>query len=47
MNLSNHQQIISLHYSLNIKLIKLLNSLTAEEWNAQTIAKKWKVKDIA
>lgn len=47
MNLSNHQQIISLHYSLNIELIKLLNSLSAEEWNAPTIAKKWKVKDIA
>lgn len=47
MNFSNHPQIISLHYSLDIELIKLLNSLTAEEWNAPTIAKKWKVKDIA
>lgn len=47
MNLSNHQQIISLLYSLDNELIKLLNSLTPEEWNAPTIAKKWKVKDIA
>jgi hypothetical protein len=28
-------------------LIDLLKSLTEEEWNAQTVAKKWKVKDIA
>ncbi|OXA87654.1 maleylpyruvate isomerase N-terminal domain-containing protein [Flavobacterium hercynium] len=28
-------------------LIELLNSLTDEEWNAQTVAKKWTVKDIA
>jgi uncharacterized protein (TIGR03083 family) len=28
-------------------LIELLNSLTEEEWNAQTVAKKWTVKDIA
>jgi hypothetical protein len=28
-------------------LIELLKSLTEEEWNAQTIAKKWTVKDIA
>ncbi len=47
MNLNNHQQIISLLYSLDNKLIKLLNSLSPEEWNAPTIAKKWKVKDIA
>lgn len=47
MNLSNHQQIISLLYSLDKELITLLNSLTTEEWNAPTIAKKWKVKDIA
>ena len=47
MNRSNHQQIISLLYTLDIELIKLLNSLTKEEWNAPTIARKWKVKDIA
>lgn len=28
-------------------LIDLLKSLTEEEWNAPTVAKKWKVKDIA
>ncbi|RZJ48622.1 MAG: hypothetical protein EOO44_20580 [Flavobacterium sp.] len=28
-------------------LIELLNSLTEEEWNAQTVARKWTVKDIA
>lgn len=47
MNLSNHQQIIDLLYSLDNELLKLLNSLTPEEWNSRTIAKKWKVKDIA
>jgi uncharacterized protein (TIGR03083 family) len=47
MNLNNHPQIISLLYSLDNELIKLLNSLSPEEWNAPTIAKKWKVKDIA
>lgn len=47
MSLNNHPQIISLLYSLDNELIKLLNSLSPEEWNAPTIAKKWKVKDIA
>lgn len=47
MNLSNHQQVIDLIYSLDNELLKLLNSLTPEEWNSRTIAKKWKVKDIA
>src|SRR5882762_7196230 len=28
-------------------LIELLASLTAEEWERQTIAPKWKVKDVA
>jgi len=28
-------------------LIELLRSLTIEEWNAQTVAKLWKVKDVA
>lgn len=28
-------------------LIELLKSLTEEEWNTQTVAKKWTVKDIA
>lgn len=32
---------------LDDKLIELLSSLTEEEWHAPTIAKLWKVKDIA
>ncbi|NME71181.1 maleylpyruvate isomerase N-terminal domain-containing protein [Flammeovirga aprica] len=31
---------------LDQKLIELLSSLTKEEWTKQTIAKKWKVKDV-
>lgn len=32
---------------LDKNLLELLTSLTAEEWNAQTVAKLWKVKDVA
>lgn len=32
---------------LNRKLLTLLKSLSAEEWQYQTVAKKWKVKDVA
>ena len=32
---------------LDRKLIELLSSLTPDEWNAQTVAKRWKVKDVA
>lgn len=32
---------------LDKMLINLLNALTDEEWNAQTVAKLWKVKDVA
>lgn len=32
---------------LDKMLIELLKSLTEEEWNARTVAKKWNVKDIA
>ena len=32
---------------LDNKLMELLHSLTAEEWEAQTIARLWKVKDVA
>lgn len=32
---------------LDTMLINLLRSLTDEEWNTQTIAKLWKVKDVA
>ena len=33
--------------ALDEKLISLLESLTAEDWNKQTVAKLWKVKDVA
>lgn len=32
---------------LDKMLIELLTSLTKEEWDAQTVAKLWKVKDVA
>jgi len=32
---------------LDSMLIELLGSLTKEEWNAQTVARLWKVKDVA
>ncbi|MBU7570253.1 MAG: maleylpyruvate isomerase N-terminal domain-containing protein [Flavobacterium sp.] len=32
---------------LDAKLMELLQSLTADEWNMQTVAKHWKVKDVA
>src|SRR5260370_18745367 len=32
---------------LEAKLIELLRSLTAEEWEKQTVAPKWEVKDVA
>lgn len=32
---------------LDEQLIKLLHSLSTEEWQRQTVAKKWKVKDVA
>lgn len=32
---------------LDRKLIELLKSLTVAEWNTQTVAKLWKVKDVA
>src|SRR5687768_10838656 len=33
--------------ALDKELVSLLRSLTPEEWNKSTIAKKWTVKDIA
>ncbi|GAA0879854.1 maleylpyruvate isomerase family mycothiol-dependent enzyme [Algoriphagus jejuensis] len=38
---------IDLILALDLKLIELLRSLTEEEWNAQTVAKLWTVKDVA
>ena len=32
---------------LQTKLIELLKSLSEEDWQKQTVAKKWKVKDVA
>ncbi|MBO9674282.1 MAG: maleylpyruvate isomerase N-terminal domain-containing protein [Sphingobacteriaceae bacterium] len=40
-------KILDLLTILDEKLIALLKSLTNEEWNNQTIAKLWKVKDVA
>ncbi len=40
-------QTLQLFPILDTLLINLLKSLTEEEWNTQTVAKKWKVKDIA
>jgi hypothetical protein len=47
--MTNEIQIETLHLFpvLDKKLIELLNSLTTEEWNNQTVAKLWKVKDVA
>jgi hypothetical protein len=38
---------IHLFTKLDNLLISLLRSLSPEEWQQQTIAKLWKVKDIA
>lgn len=39
--------VVDLLLVLDRKLMELLRSLTAEEWHAQTVAKLWKVKDVA
>jgi hypothetical protein len=46
--MANEVKIETLHLFpiLDNKLIELLNSLTAEEWDMQTVAKLWKVKDV-
>ncbi|MFT3935447.1 MAG: maleylpyruvate isomerase N-terminal domain-containing protein [Chitinophagaceae bacterium] len=38
---------VHLFPALEEKLMELLQSLTPEEWQQQTIASKWKVKDVA
>ncbi|MGB8192377.1 MAG: maleylpyruvate isomerase N-terminal domain-containing protein [Chitinophagaceae bacterium] len=38
---------ISLFQPLDDKLLELLRSLSAEEWERPTVAKRWTVKDIA
>src|SRR5687768_2367839 len=40
-------QTTHLFHIIDEKLIELLKSLTEEQWNKQTIAKLWTVKDIA
>jgi hypothetical protein len=38
--------VVDLLPTLDSKLLVLLKSLTPEEWNKQTVAKLWKVKDV-
>lgn len=47
--MTNKIEIETLHLFpiLDRKLIELLKSLTVEEWESQTVAKLWKVKDVA
>ncbi|MBK8851769.1 MAG: maleylpyruvate isomerase N-terminal domain-containing protein [Saprospiraceae bacterium] len=47
--MTNEIRIETLHLFsiLDSKLIELLKSLTKEEWDTQTVAKLWKVKDVA
>jgi len=47
--MANEIKIETLHLFsvLDRKLIELLKSLTAEEWDSQTVAKLWRVKDVA
>ena len=40
-------EVAHLFEPLDKKLIELLESLTPEEWHKQTVAKLWKVKDVA
>ena len=48
--MNSHQNlpinVVHLLPEIDRKLIELLNSLTPEEWQAQTVAKLWKVKDV-
>jgi uncharacterized protein (TIGR03083 family) len=45
----SQQPIFTAHLfpALEAKLIELLRSLTPEDWETQTVAPKWKVKDVA
>ena len=47
MNAEAPQFTPQLFQIIDLRLLELLRSLTAEEWEMQTIAKKWKVKDVA
>ncbi len=39
--------VIDLFPELNSKLIDFLKKLSAADWEKQTIAKQWKIKDVA
>ncbi|MBL7770058.1 MAG: maleylpyruvate isomerase N-terminal domain-containing protein [Flavipsychrobacter sp.] len=47
--MSRDKKIETLHlfHILDEKLMELLQSLTADEWDMQKVAKRWKVKDVA
>lgn len=47
MNKPEKINVIALIPELDKKLFKLLEGLSAEDWDKQTIAPKWKVKDVA
>ncbi|MFC3809373.1 maleylpyruvate isomerase N-terminal domain-containing protein [Lacihabitans lacunae] len=47
MNKPEKINVIALIPELDKKLFKLLEGLSAEDWEKQTIAPKWKVKDVA
>lgn len=47
MNQNIPIQTLHLFPKLDKMLMELLSSLTDDEWNSQTVAKLWKVKDVA
>lgn len=47
MKKSEKIAVVALLPELDKKLFKLLDGLSAEDWEKQTIAPKWKVKDVA
>ena len=49
MNTDNDEiiRVIHLFPKLDEKLLELLRGLNDEEWHMPTIAKRWRVKDIA
>lgn len=47
MSIDTIIETIHLFPILDAKLMELLHSLAADEWDMQTVAKRWKVKDVA
>lgn len=45
--MTNKIETLPLFPILDRKLIELLTSLTTDEWESQTVAKRWNVKDVA